>query len=156
MNLYDSHWQVIYDGNGAARELFDEHYSRTRYADGRTPKLFVGPGQKMVLKTRDNTAIFAWRKFIDDAIPKQTGVNCAIFRNEGDVRSSQLILEAEIFARLRWPTDRLYTYVDDSKIKSANPGCCFLKAGWQRVRDADRQWQRTRSGKLILEKIGSG
>jgi hypothetical protein len=47
----------------------------------------------------------------------------------------------------RWPGKRLFTYVWDAKVKSANPGYCFKKAGWQHCgRNAD--------GRLtILEKL---
>jgi hypothetical protein len=159
-NLYASIWQVSIDGNGAAREIYDNHYSRIHYRDGRKPKLFVGPGYKIVLKTRDNLALFVWRKFIDDCIPKQEGVNCSVFRNEGELLSSFLILEAEKIVRLAWPFERLYTYVDETKVRTGkpksgkpNPGKCFIKAGWQRVTDENGEWVRSKSGKLILEKL---
>jgi hypothetical protein len=63
--------------------LYDRHYSKYHYADGRRPKLFVGPGEKMVLLTTDHLALFAWRKF--RSMDGQQGVNCAIFRNEGPI-----------------------------------------------------------------------
>ena len=56
-------WVEVKDGNDTARAIFEEHYSRYRYADGRKPLLFVGPGEKMVLLTPDASAVFAWRKF---------------------------------------------------------------------------------------------
>jgi len=40
------------------------------------PKLFVGPGEKLVLRTWECDAIWVWRKFIDDS--GQEGINCAI------------------------------------------------------------------------------
>ena len=46
------------------------------------------------------------------ALHGETGVNCAVFRNEGPVRSSELIMAADAVAWLRWPGERLYTYVD--------------------------------------------
>lgn len=39
-----------------------------------------------------------------------------------------------------------YTYVNPEKVRSSNPGFCFLVAGWQRC-------GRTRSGLLILERV---
>jgi hypothetical protein len=92
--------------------------------------LFVGPGEKMLLMTTDGRALFVWRKFISG--DGQQGVNCAVFRNESDVLSSELILEAEQLAWNRWPGERLYTYVNAKAIQSSNPGFCFLKAGWKR------------------------
>jgi hypothetical protein len=45
------HWFGVKDGDPAAKALFDQHYSKHHYKDGRRPKLFVGPGEKMVLMT---------------------------------------------------------------------------------------------------------
>jgi hypothetical protein len=122
-------WYAVKDGDAMARGLFNRHYSRHFYKDGRRPKIFVGPGQKMVLMTTDGRALFVWRKFISK--DNQQGVNCAIFRNESERLSSDLILEAEQLAWSRWPNERLYTYVNPTKIKSSNPGYCFKKAGWR-------------------------
>lgn len=83
----------------------------------------------MVLLTAPADAVFVWRKFISDA--GQTGVNCAVFRNEGTVRSSELIRAAVGHAWRRWPGERLYTYVAVEKINSPNPGYCFKCAGWR-------------------------
>lgn len=125
-----STWIPILDGDDEARRFFDRHYSRTRYADGREPKLFVGPGQKMVLTTPCRRALFVWRKFISG--DGQQGVNCMIFRNEGAGLSSSLIREADALADRRWPGERHYTYVNPRKIGSSNPGFCFIKAGWRK------------------------
>lgn len=84
----------------------------------------------MVLLTELADALFVWRKFISD--DGQTGVNCSVFRNESSALSSELILEAEQFAWQRWSGERLYTYVSPLAVKSANPGYCFLMAGWRK------------------------
>jgi hypothetical protein len=148
MLISGQNWYSLKDGDPMARALFDRHYSRYFYADGRKPKLFVGPGSKMVLMTSDGTALFVWRKFISG--DGQQGVNCAIFRNEGRILSSDLILEAERLAWSRWPNERLYTYVNPKGIKSSNPGYCFIKAGWAKV-------GITKVNKLIiLAKMPSG
>lgn len=123
-------WEPIKDGNPEALAFFDNHYSRYHYADGRKPKLFVGPGEKMVLRTACGRALWAWRKFKND--DGQQGLNCAIFRNEGAGLSSALILAAEDFAWTRWPVQRCYTYVDPKEVKSINPGYCFEAAGWRK------------------------
>jgi hypothetical protein len=123
-------WYPIRDGDPRGRNMLNRHYSGYHYADGRKPRLFVGPGEKLVLMTSDSRAIFVWRKFISGDC--QDGVNCAVFRNEGSgYLSSQLILEAEQLAWKRWPGQRLYTYVNPRKIKSHNPGYCFKVAGWR-------------------------
>ena len=138
-------WIPTRDGDPSVRSVFDRHYSRHHYKDGRQPLLFVGPGEKLVLRTAACDAIFAWRRF--QSADGQEGVNCAIFRNEGSHRSSDLILEAEDMARDRWPDERrFFTYVDPKQVRSPNPGYCFLMAGWRRC--GITKWNRL----LILEK----
>lgn len=123
-------WFEVKDGDIAAKAIFRRHYSYRPYKDGRKPLLFVGPGEKLVLVTGTQDALFVWRKFIND--DGNQGVNCAVFRNESPILSSDLILEAEQIAWHRWPGERLYTYVNPFKIRSTNPGYCFLRAGWRR------------------------
>lgn len=130
LKLAGGEWMRSRDGDDTCRKLFDRHYSRYRYADGRTPKLFVGPGEKEVLITKDALAMFVWRKFISG--DGQQGVNCAVFRNEGPSLSSRLILDAEEIAWIRWPGERLFTYVSTTKLRSTNPGACFKYAGWKK------------------------
>lgn len=125
----NNYWKQIKDGNICARKLYERHYSCRRYKDGRRPKLFCGPGEKIVLLSIDEKALFVWRKF--KSMNGQKGINCAIFRNESQILSSLLIKQAEEIAWKRWPGERLYTYVNPRKIKSKNPGCCFKKAGWK-------------------------
>lgn len=127
--LFGDDWIEVKDGNQTARAIFDRHYSRYKYKNGRESKLFVGPGQKLVLLWPDATALFVWRKFISDN--NQSGVNCAVFRNEGAGKSSDLIIAAESIADKRWPNERHYTYVAPTKIKSENPVYCFKMAGWK-------------------------
>ena len=106
----------------------------------------------MVLLTVTGDALFIWRKFISD--DNQEGVNCAVFRNEGPLLSSLLILEAECLAWSRWPGERLYTYVWGAKVNSANAGYCFKCAGWTNVRDAlSRPMYSKGKGLAILEKF---
>jgi len=128
--LFGDGWIEVKDGNDTARSIFDRHYSRYFYKDGRQPKLFVGPGEKMVMLTADARALFVWRRFI--SADGQKGVNCAVFRNEGPRKSSELIREADSLADQKWPGERHYTYVSAEKVKSSNPGFCFQKAGWRK------------------------
>lgn len=123
------YWLECRDGDDFCRAIYDRHYSRYRYADGRQPKLFVGPGAKTVLITEAGDALWVWRKFKDAS--GQQGVNCAVFRNEGSILSSLLILDAEQIAWNRWPGERLYTYVNPRGIQSTNPGACYKHAGWR-------------------------
>jgi hypothetical protein len=137
-------WLPVKDGDPRALAIMRRHYSWRNYRDGRLRRLFVGPGEKMVLLTPGSDAVFVWRKFISDS--GQQGVNCAAFRNEGDVLSSDLVRQACELAWQRWPGQRLYTYVNPRKVKSSNPGCCFLKAGW-------RKCGASKGGLVILEKL---
>ena len=139
-----SAWVRVKDGDDRARALYRCHYSHRAYKDGRNPMQFVGPGEHIVLLTPDCKALFIWRKFKDDS--GQVGVNCACFRNEGRRLSSELILEAEDWAWHRWSTERLYTFVNPDRIRSTNPGFCFLSAGW-------RKCGYTRGGLVVLEKV---
>lgn len=127
------------DGNDTARSIFDRHYSRYFYKDGRKPLLFVGPGNKMVLLTENCKALFVWRKFISAG--HQKGINCAIFRNENSgFLSSELIREADTLADDKWGKQRHYTYVNPAKLHTTKrrgheycpwpPGRCFIEAGW--------------------------
>lgn len=149
--LSNFNWLPAKDGDARVFAVMQRHYSFHAYSDGRRQnrcyrnrRLIVGPGEKMVLLTVGCDAIFVWRKFIDAS--GQTGVNCAVFHNESSTQSSSLILEAEQLAWNRWPGERLYTYVNSSKIKSVNPGYCFKCAGWQQLP------YRTGNGLVILEK----
>lgn len=137
-------WLAVQDGDSAARDIFNRHYSRRHYKDGRKPRLFAGPGEKMVLVTQSYDALFIWRKFISG--DGQDGVNCAVFRNEGPTLSSDLISEACALAWQRWPGQRLYTYVNGRAIKSVNPGYCFKKAGWSVC-------GQSKGGLVILERL---
>ena len=48
------------------------------------------------------------------------------------MKSSRLILAAEVWAWARWPGERLYTYVDTRRVRSTNPGYCYLAAEWRK------------------------
>ncbi len=148
MTMIEGHWLSVKDGDPAVFALYKRHYSYHQYKDNRRKvarnrKLIMGPGEKMILITRQLNALFGWRKFKDDS--GQTGVNCSVFRNESEVLSSLLILEAEQLAWNRWPGERLYTYVDGHAVQG--DGCCFKKAGWKKLN------KRTKGGKIILEKL---
>ena len=127
-------WWITKDGDNVCTELFHRHYSRYVYRDGRRPKQIVGPGEYIMLRTWAGDALFVWRRFmdasgqIDDS--GQQGVNCAVFRNESSLRSSDLIRQADAVADFCWPGLRHYTYVNAGRLRSTNAGCCFKRAGW--------------------------
>jgi hypothetical protein len=140
-------WWLTKDSDLDCVELYERHYSAYRYADGRERDngQFVGPGEKVVLRTKRADALFVWRVFIDDS--GQDGINCAVFRNESSRQSSSLVRQADQIADCLWPDRRHYTYVDPAKIASTNPGFCFIAAGWRRC-------GRTKGGLVILERPG--
>ncbi len=112
------------------RQLADRHYSRRTIG----AKQFCYSGRKLVLRNAEGTVLFVWMN--PDPTMRmdgQTGYNCAIFRNESDRKSSDIILEAERWAFEKWGPDRMYTYIDAGKVKSVNPGYCYKCAGWQYV-----------------------
>lgn len=139
-------WWITRDGDRTCLALYERHYSAYTYADGRERKQFVGPGESIVLRTQLGDALFVWRRFIDDS--GQDGVNCAVFRNEGPALSSLLVRQADAIADHVWPSRRHYTYVSPTKVRSSNPGYCFLAAGWRRC-------GRTKRGLHILERAAA-
>jgi hypothetical protein len=149
-------WWLTKDGDRDCLALYEKHYSAYKYRDGRKRSQFVGPGQTIVLRTLSADALFVWRDFIDDCVfwhtiyerwYEQDGINCAVFRNESQRLSSELVRQADAIADFCWPGERHYTYVNAEKVRSTNAGFCFLKAGW-------RKCGRTKSGLLILERNG--
>jgi hypothetical protein len=131
-------WVEVVGVNLDAFRLFKRHYTFNPYRDGRRERKdnpnrhrFVGPGPRMVLMTPRHDALFVWRKE-RYRLDNQAGVHCAVFRNESGGLSSVLILAAEEMAWERWPGERLFTFVNPRKVRSTNPGFCFLKAGWRR------------------------
>lgn len=148
-------WWVTKDGDLDCLEMYERHYSRNdKRAMWRERKLFVGPGDKLVLRSDDaGSAVFVWRRFVDDCIDERTGqrqegVNCGVFRNEGKHLSSSLVVAADAIADEVWTDRRHYTYVDCKKVASSNPGYCFLCAGWKRC-------GYTKGGLLVLERIAA-
>lgn len=161
--IHTAPWIEVKDGHPEARAIFGRHYSYRRSRDqislfpsrNRNYKLFAGPGTKLVLLAACARALFIWRKFKSG--DGQKGVNCAAFRNEGAGLASELIRIADSIAWDKWPGERHYTYVDDKRVKSRNPGYCFLMAGWSFVRNPDGTRYRTKHHHLLLlERLPGG
>lgn len=153
----DAEWYGASKRDPRVVALYARHYSSKKNNKPYANLLSHGiaaPGAVIVLLTSDASALFVWlkQKYHSN---DQTGVNCAVFRNEGKALSSRLILKAELFAWSQWPAERLYTYVDPTEVNSSNPGYCFKKAGWQLVRDANGKPRKTTDGLLIFEKFPS-
>lgn len=122
-------WWLTRDADPVALRLFQRHYSCSNL----NPKngQFVAPGEKMILLGGDAKALFVWNKqlFRQDG---QQGINCSVFRNEGYIRSSELIRQACEIALCRWPGERMFTFVNPVAVRSVNPGYCFKSADWKR------------------------
>jgi hypothetical protein len=140
-------WEPATKFDLRANALADKHYSRRKPGSGQ----FMPPGETIILVGLDNyPAVFGWwRPHPDSGIQNWNGLNgwtCTIFRNEGDLRSSDLIRDAETAITDCGP-DGLLTYVWDARVKSVNPGYCFKQAGWRAIgRSADNR-------KTLLQKI---
>lgn len=117
--------------------LADRHYSRRTVG----ARQFLNNGRKLVIRNAEGSILFGWM-FPDPTMrfDTQTGFNCAIFRNESARKSSEVILECERLATDKWGPNRMYTFVDPSKLHISKrrgieychwpPGRCFLEAGW--------------------------
>jgi hypothetical protein len=128
--------------DGEMSMLADRHYSRRTVG----ARQFMYSGRKIVIRNTEGTILFGWLWAHDDKrMDGQTGYNCAIFRNESERCSSDVILECEQIAFAKWGPNRLYTYVNPGKIASVNPGYCFKMAGWKFLR-------RAKDGKHLLAK----
>lgn len=110
-------WYLTKDGDKSCLALYERHYSAYQYQDGRPRYQFVGPGAHIVLRTAAADAMFVWRKYIDKTIPTQTGVECAVFRNETSILSSELVRQADAIADHCWPGERHYTKVNQEKVR---------------------------------------
>lgn len=132
--------------------LADRHYSRRTVG----ARQFLYSGRKIVIRDAPGDVLFGWL-YPDEAMRMdgQTGYNCAIFRNESARKSSDIILECEAIAVERWGLNRMYTYVNPSKIKSVNPGYCFKRAGWSNMRNEDGSLRTSKTGQHLLEKPSS-
>lgn len=126
-------WKKIHRAHPIACDIADRHYNRQKPG---TPQ-FVPPGRCIVLLTADHMALWvtSW-PFVEYVKHEWAGawVN-SMFRNEGASLSSELILDAIAATRFYWepPELGIITFVDSRKIKSSNPGYCYLQAGFKMV-----------------------
>lgn len=145
----DGAWLAVNRNDPRAFGLYRRHYSFKKGARWRRRgnTNVTGSGETMVLLTPECDALFIWLHNVVERLDKQDGVNCAVFRNEGDVLSSELIREADALAWARWPTyARHFTYVDPGEVRrKRDPGRCFRKAGWSVC-------GTSATGKVILER----
>jgi len=139
-------WKLSHRADPPAVAIADRHYNRQKPG---TPQ-FVPPGRCIVLLATSGRALWvtSWpfAEYVKHAWPG-AWVN-SLFRNEGAGLSSELIREAIAATRYVWepPPFGLVTFVDASKIRSSNPGFCYLKAGFGRV-------GRTKGGLVALQML---
>lgn len=141
----------VVDGRGPLEGL-GPHYSR------RTPgsKTFTGVGREIVLVTPCGRAVWAC---VYQRTPMARGTGASrgrsattdqraryiwrnmMFRNEGAGLSSDLIRAATERTYEEWvkrygslPAERLRTEIDVRRVRSSNPGFCYLRAGWVKDR----------------------
>ena|SRR3972149_3194991 len=145
---YCEYWYGVKDGDHRLVALYRRHYSSNGAVPIRSQLRHgvSGVGESLCMITLDCKAAFIWVHNTTERYDGETGVQCSFFRNESTVLSSELIREACEIAWRKWPGERLWTYVNPSKIKSTNPGACFLKAGW-------RKCGQSKGGLVILEAL---
>lgn len=139
---------AVVDGLGRFAE-HGPHYSR------RTPgaETFTGCGQEIVLITECGRAVWA---VVYQRTPSARGTGASrgrggeadkrsrhlwrnmLFRNLGAGLSSDLIRTAVVRTYEEWiarygmlPVERLRTEIDTARVRSTNPGYCYLMAGWE-------------------------
>jgi len=129
-------WRRTNKFDSRAAALADRHYSRRTVG---SPQ-FMPPGRTLVLMTEGGDAVWGthWPR-ADLTLDGLDAWRCSIFRNEGSGLSSDLITEAMQRTADTWhdrPGDGWLTFVAKNKVRSSNPGYCFLMAGWW----VDRSW----------------
>ena len=131
----ESPWRLSWRADPAACAIADRHYNRQKPGTGQ----FVPPGRCLVLLAADRSAVWttSW-PFPEFARHQWAGafVN-SLFRNEGPLRSSDLIRWAVAHTVARWPQVPdlgIVSFVDASKTAPKEvPGWCYRRAGWSHV-----------------------
>jgi hypothetical protein len=146
LSLLGGYWYGVRQTDPRVVALYRAHYSSAKKASSIYRRHGIaGPSDTVTLLTVDGRALWLSQKNTvrDDG---QEGINCAVFRNEGEVLSSLLVQEATALVESMWP-ERQFTYVDPRKTRhKRDPGRCFLRAGW---RYADPKYSK--GGLVILE-----
>lgn len=129
-------WLLTHKGDRACRQLADRHCSRQTIGNVQ----FCRPGRNLVLRTAAGDAVWVtWSGIRDDGLHAW---ECTIFRNESHHLSSDMIRSAVEATIVEWgqpPSDGIITYVNQSKVRSPNPGFCFLSAGFRKIGRSKRR-----------------
>lgn len=133
-------WKQTNHFDPAVARMADRHYSRQTQGS----RQFRPPGQSVVLYVPgprwpfECEAAWVWWRPHPEKAHRYDGYdgwwNCSLFRNESAYLSSTLIRAAIPFviAAWGWPPHGFDTYVDRRKIRSTNPGYCYLVGGWHK------------------------
>lgn len=125
-------WIIVQKADIRARGIADRHYNRQSIRASQ----FTRPGYNLVLLLEDCSALWvSWRPAGQKRMDNAGDVyECTLFRNEGKMLSSELIRSAVELTEEVWgePIDGWLTYINTKKVRSHNPGYCFLMAGWHR------------------------
>lgn len=151
-------WLITDRGDEDVRRIIDgvgfngvPHYSRQTPGDRR----FTRNGQNLIFVTADARAAWITFRPTEGKAERQDKLQaweCALFRNEGPHLSSRLIREAALLTFAIWgppPRDGLITFVRADRVRSTNPGCCYLKAGWERDGVSSKGYLRFRAPVVV-------
>lgn len=129
-------WFRVQVEHAAGRALADRHYPPRRRKGARG---FLAPGHRLLLVTPLGEATWG---VVENNWRGELRWRVSIFRNEAPARylSSDLVREGTQRTRRFWrdnyggePAAPLRTEVDPRRVRSTNPGYCFIKAGWRVV-----------------------
>ena len=125
-------WIKVTELDPRLRRLFGGHYSATKLNPIRVS---AGGGRSACLLHRptalDAAALWVWSF---QRFGHLAGLAyCMAFRRVAGERASDLALAAEDFIPPDLLPIRAVTFVNTTKIRSVNPGCCFRAAGWRIV-----------------------
>lgn len=121
-------WRPVKRDNAEARALADRHYSRQTIG----AREFMPPGRTFVL-----LAPGAVWGVCENVFRGRRRLRVTIFRNESEVRSSELVTEATLLTLARFGLNGLVleTEVDASAVRhKRDPGRCFTASKiWRRA-----------------------
>lgn len=138
-------WRLSHRGDPRAAQIADRHYNRQKIG---SPQ-FVPPGRCLVLITEKADAFWVTSyPFAEYVKHEWAGAwVCSAFRNESDILSSELIMEAVAISKWKWepPDFGMITFVDTTKVrKKRDWGRCYRKAGFKEV-------GKTKGGLIALQ-----